>query len=226
MDLQPGTRIDDRYELLEELGRGGAAQVYRARDLSLERVVAVKLLTGGGQVADPARFEEEAKILASLHHPHILQVFGSGAFRGTPFLVLELVEGGSLHARVFQGEIPEDDQLRYTREFLPARAEVFTRAVEKSVRIVFSMDANAGWIRSGNTMVEFQWCHAAGQSGKDALISATARAAEALDLDGRGDLEEGLLADMVAVEGNPLEEIEAFQRVVFVMKDGKIYRKP
>jgi len=120
----------------------------------------------------------------------------------------------------------DEEQLRYTREFLPARAEVFTRAVEKSVRIVFSMDANAGWIRSGNTMVEFQWCHAAGQSGKDALISATARAAEALDLDGRGDLEEGLLADMVAVEGNPLEEIEAFQRVVFVMKDGKIYRKP
>ncbi|NIP57345.1 MAG: amidohydrolase family protein [Gemmatimonadetes bacterium] len=120
----------------------------------------------------------------------------------------------------------DEEQLRYTREFLPIRTEVFAKAVRKGVRVVFSTDANAGWIWSGNTAIEFQRRHAAGQSPKDALISATSRAAEALFLDDRGDLAVGLLADIVAVDGNRLEDVEAFQRVVFVMKDGKIYRTP
>jgi imidazolonepropionase-like amidohydrolase len=119
-----------------------------------------------------------------------------------------------------------EEAIRYTREFLPIRTGVFSRAVEKGVKIVFGTDATAGWIWSGNTAIEFQRRHAAGQSNQDAIISATTRAAEALFLEDRGNLVEGLLADVIAVEGNPLEDIGALGRVVFVMKDGRIFRRP
>lgn len=118
-----------------------------------------------------------------------------------------------------------EEQLRYTAEFLPIRTGVFRKAVEKGVKIVFSTDATAGWIWSGNTAIEFVRRHAAGQSTQDAIVSATSRAAESLYLSDRGNLEAGLLADIIAVDGNPLDDITALQRVVFVMKDGEIYNR-
>lgn len=119
-----------------------------------------------------------------------------------------------------------EEQLRYTREFLPPRTEVFTKAVQKGVKIVFSTDATAGWVQSGDLALELDRRHDAGQSNRDAIVSATTRAAEALYLDDRGDLESGYLADIIAVDGDPLSDITALQRVVFVMKGGEIYRAP
>jgi imidazolonepropionase-like amidohydrolase len=95
------------------------------------------------------------------------------------------------------------------------------------VRIVFGTDAAAGWISSGTTALEFERRVTAGQSAVEALVSATSRAAEALLMSGEiGDLKAGMLADVIAVDGNPLEDIRALGRVVFVMKGGKIYRSP
>jgi len=119
-----------------------------------------------------------------------------------------------------------EEQLRYTREFLPIRTEVFTKAVEKGVEIVFSTDATAGWVQSGDLALEFERRHSAGQPARDAIVSATTRAAEALYLDDRGDLQDGYLADIIAVDGDPLSDITALQRVVFVMKGGEVYRSP
>lgn len=118
------------------------------------------------------------------------------------------------------------DAIRFTREFIPIRTKVFTNAFNKGVKIVFSTDSNSGWIWSGTTAIEFERRHAAGQTTQDAIISATTRAAEALFLDDRGNLAEGLLADVIAVEGNPLEDIKALGRTAFVMKDGKVYKRP
>ncbi len=114
--------------------------------------------------------------------------------------------------------------LQYTIDFLPLRTAVFTKTVSAGVEIVFCTDANRGWLWEGNTAIEFERRHAAGQSPKDAIISATSRAARALYLVDRGNLEEGKLADIIAVEGNPLDDVTALGRVVFVMKDGKIYK--
>ncbi|NIP59306.1 MAG: amidohydrolase family protein [Gemmatimonadetes bacterium] len=119
-----------------------------------------------------------------------------------------------------------EEQLQYTREFLPPRTEVFTKAVEKGVKIVFSTDATAGWVQSGDLAIEFDRRHKAGQSTRDAIVSATTRAAEVLYLDDRGDLRNGYLADIIALDGDPLSDITALQRVVFVMKGGEIYRTP
>ena len=119
-----------------------------------------------------------------------------------------------------------EEQLGWTARLLPPRTEVFSQAVEKGVGIVFSTDANSGWVWSGDTGIEFDRRVAAGQSTKDALVSATSRAAEALLLLDVGDLATGMFADIVAVDGDPLSDINALRRAVFVMKDGVIYRRP
>jgi hypothetical protein len=89
-----------RYQLLEPIGQGGMGTVYRARDVTLNRPVAVKVLPAG-KLADPdavARFRREATALARLSHPNIVQAHDSGADGERHFLVMELVEGRSLAA--------------------------------------------------------------------------------------------------------------------------------
>lgn len=86
------------YEILAELGRGGMGVVYRARDLASHRIVALKLVRSG-PLAGPqerARFRLEADSAARLSHPGIVSVHDVGTHQGSPFLVLELIEGGSL----------------------------------------------------------------------------------------------------------------------------------
>ena len=116
--------------------------------------------------------------------------------------------------------------LQFTIDFLPPRTEVFFKAVQRGVRIVYSTDANRGWLWDGTTAMEFLRRNVAGQSAKDAILSATTRAAEALYMPDRGNLETGMLADIIAVEGNPLEDIRALMRVVFVMKGGEVHKAP
>lgn len=116
--------------------------------------------------------------------------------------------------------------LQFTIDFLPPRTEVFTNAVRSGVKIVFSTDANRGWLWDTPLAMEALRRSVAGQSNRDIIVSATTRAAEALYLDDRGNLEEGLLADIIAVKGNPLADIKALLDVVFVMKDGEVYKEP
>jgi eukaryotic-like serine/threonine-protein kinase len=89
--------IAGRFKLERVLGRGGMSEVWLARDLELERPVAVKLLTAGGTAP---RFEREARSAASLSHPNIVGVFDYGEFEGRLYLVLEYVPGGTLDERL------------------------------------------------------------------------------------------------------------------------------
>jgi Tol biopolymer transport system component len=134
MNLQPGVRLG-HYEVLSALGAGGMGEVWRARDRRLDREVALKVLPAAF-VADPqrlARFEREAKVLASLNHPHIGGIYGleeaqadGGAVRA---LVLELVEGPTLADRIARGSIPVDEALPMARQI----AEALEAAHEQGV---------------------------------------------------------------------------------------------
>jgi WD40 repeat protein len=88
------------YVVLGELGRGGAAVVYKARHMPLGRLVALKVLRDGAGPEQQARFRWEAEALARLRHPNVVQLFEIGEHAGRPYLALELVEGGSLAGTV------------------------------------------------------------------------------------------------------------------------------
>ena len=92
------------FELLGEIGQGGMGVVYRARDLLLDWVVAVKVPFGGPNMALPrTRFEREARTLAKLRHPSIVPVHAAGLVADTPYFVMDYVGGGSLAERM--GEV-------------------------------------------------------------------------------------------------------------------------
>ena len=117
MPLTPGTRIG-AYDVTGQLGAGGMGEVYRARDTRLDRDVALKVLPEAF-TADPdrlARFEREARVLASLNHSNIAQIHGIEETGGTRALVLELVEGPTLADRLEQGPIPLTEVLSIARQ--------------------------------------------------------------------------------------------------------------
>src|SRR5438477_3216637 len=104
MPLGNGARIGP-YEIVSAIGAGGMGEVYRATDTTLGRQVAIKVLPEA-VATDPerlARFEREAKTLATLNHPHIAQIYGLERSTGTPALVMELVEGETLADRIARG---------------------------------------------------------------------------------------------------------------------------
>ena len=106
--------LNNRYQLLEPLGTGGMAQVYRARDLMLERFVAIKILRSDYS-ADPelqVRFRQEAKAAANLSHPNIVTVHDFGFDQGKLFIVMELVPGTNLKLMVENlGKFSPEDAL-------------------------------------------------------------------------------------------------------------------
>jgi serine/threonine protein kinase len=90
------------YEILAEIGRGGMGVVYRARQVSLNRLVALKMVRAadGGNAELLARFRGEAEVVSKLHHPQIVEIYDYGEHDGLPYLALELIEGGTLAGRL------------------------------------------------------------------------------------------------------------------------------
>jgi Tol biopolymer transport system component len=119
--LTPGTRLGV-YEITAQIGEGGMGQVYRATDTTLGRQVAIKILPDAF-AADPerlARFDREAKALASLNHPHIAAIYGFEKAAGAQALIMELVEGEDLSRRIARGAIPLDEALPIARQIAEA----------------------------------------------------------------------------------------------------------
>jgi predicted Ser/Thr protein kinase len=110
------------YQILEKLGQGGMGIVYRAQDTTLNRQVAIKVLPDMFS-RDPerlARFEREARLLASLNHPHIATIYGLEQANGRRFIVMELAEGETLAQKISRGPLPVEDALAVCRQIAEA----------------------------------------------------------------------------------------------------------
>jgi eukaryotic-like serine/threonine-protein kinase len=121
MRLTPGTRLGP-YEITGTLGAGGMGEVYRAHDARLGRDVAIKILPAAvaGDPERMARFEREARLLASLQHPNIAAIYGLEEDAGQRFIVMECVEGQTLAERIAPRGLPVPDALDVCRQIAAA----------------------------------------------------------------------------------------------------------
>src|SRR5580765_4473811 len=183
MTLAPDVRLGV-YQILSPLGAGGMGEVYRARDTKLGREVAIKVLPASF-AADPdrlARFEREARLLASLNHPNIGAIYGVEESSGVVALVLELVEGETLAERLAKKPsalspqlsrgLPLADALAFARQIADALDAAHERGIVhrdlKPANIVITPDGTVkvldfGLAKEGG----------AGEAGRDLTHSPT-----------------------------------------------------
>ena len=119
------------YQILGQLGAGGMGVVYRAKDLRLDREVAVKILPA--EVAQDAnrlrRFELEARATGSLNHPNILTIYDIGSQNGTTYLVAELLEGEELRAQLNRGALPLKRAMDYAQQIAAGLTAAHTKGI-------------------------------------------------------------------------------------------------
>ena len=130
MSLTPGTRLGV-YEIVEQIGEGGMGQVYRATDTSLGRQAAIKILPQAfaADAERMARFDREAKTLASLNHPNIAAVYGFEKTASGYALVMELVPGEDLAHRLHSGAMPIHEVLPIAKQIAAAIADAHERGI-------------------------------------------------------------------------------------------------
>src|SRR6266513_863646 len=133
-----GTLISDRFRLDEKVGAGGMSSVYRAFDPTLERWVAIKLMHRDIST-DPdqlERFRREARAVARMNHPHVVTVIDAGEDDGTPYIVLEYVEGETLKERIRRlGRLPVGEAVAYAIEIARALSAAHAqRLVHRDVK--------------------------------------------------------------------------------------------
>src|SRR5688572_11245696 len=130
MPLEPRSRLGS-YEIVSLLGRGGMGEVYRARDLKLNRDVAIKVLPD--QLSQDSerlgRLRREAQVVAALSHPNIAQIYGVEDSNGLPALVLELVEGPTLADRISDGPLAIPEALEIASQIANALEAAHERGV-------------------------------------------------------------------------------------------------
>ncbi len=135
MTLSPGTRLGP-YEITAAIGAGGMGEVYRARDATLNRDVAIKVLPAAmaKDTERLARFKREAQVLASLNHPNIAHVYGfesATLLDGSiaHFLAMEMVEGEDLAERLKRGAIPVDEAIAIAKQIAEGLEEAHEHGI-------------------------------------------------------------------------------------------------
>src|SRR5512140_66928 len=124
-------RVFGHFRILEKVADGGMGEVYRARDLQLDRDVALKFLPSDS-ASDPGRFQRlkiEARALASLQHPHIVTIHSIEEADGTPFITMEFIQGARLDGAIPGGGLPRNDLLKWAIPLADALAEAHARGI-------------------------------------------------------------------------------------------------
>ena len=120
-----------KYEILEEVGRGGFAVVYKARDVTLNRLVALKVLLPQ-LTTDPKfiqRFQQEAQTAAQLHHPHIVTIYEVGQERGIHYLAMTYLTGQTLDKRIAKGDLRPEQAVAIVEQLAGALDLIHSRGL-------------------------------------------------------------------------------------------------
>ena len=131
-DNMIGRRLDGRYELLELIGTGGMADIYKAKDITEDRIVAVKILKNefAGSEDFLRRFRNESKAIALLSHPNIVKIYDVGFNEQIQFIVMEYIDGISLAEYIkLQGVLKWKDAVYFTIQILRALQHAHDRGI-------------------------------------------------------------------------------------------------
>ncbi len=130
MRLRPDEVVDDRYRLIERIGSGGMADVWRARDNELERDVAIKVLheNFARDREFVERFRREASAAAGLQHPNVVSVYDRGSWEDTYYIAMELIEGSSLRDLINKG-LDVGESVEVTRQVLAAAGFAHSKGI-------------------------------------------------------------------------------------------------
>ncbi len=180
MALASGTSLGP-YEILSALGAGGMGEVYRARDPRLGREVAIKVVPSGSAPDSERlrRFEQEARATAALNHPNILAVFDIGSQDNSPYIVSELLEGGTLRSRLISGPLPVRKAVDYALQIVRGLAAahdhgIFHRDL-KPENIFITRDGHVKILDFGLAKLTMPEPGAPGTSAQATLDSVTGR---------------------------------------------------
>ncbi|HZJ68110.1 MAG TPA: serine/threonine-protein kinase, partial [Kofleriaceae bacterium] len=172
-----GMRLADRYQLLERIGEGGMGVVYRARQLHLDRAVAIKVLRRRA-LRDPARlalFRKEAEALARLQHPNTVRIFELGTFDGGPFVAMELLEGRTLAVEIARtGTMPVARTLKILAQLCSSLEEAHRAGIthgDIKPQNVFLLDVEGA--TDHVKLVDFSLAQLAGSEPDDARFMGT-----------------------------------------------------
>jgi eukaryotic-like serine/threonine-protein kinase len=224
LGLSAGQRLGP-YAIVAPLGAGGMGEVYRATDTKLGRDVAIKVLPAevAGDPERLARFEREARLLASLNHPNIAAIHGLEEADGKPFLVLELVEGEDLSERLKRGALPVDEALGIAKQI----AEALEEAHEKGIVHRDLKPANVKLTPDGKVKVlDFGLAKA---YGGDATSGSSADLSQSPTLAHTGTLAGAILGTAAYMSpeqarGKPVDrraDVWAFGAVLYEMLSGR-----
>lgn len=147
--LAPGALVG-RYRILASVGTGAMGEVYRAEDTSLGRVVALKTLPADlvGTPDRRARFENEGRVMASLSHPNLVDVYDVGEYLGVPFLVQEFIEGETLEDVLLSGAVPAPKAARWIAQAAEGLAAVHDAGIlHRDIKPSNLMLGRDGWVR-------------------------------------------------------------------------------
>ena len=149
MALSPGTRMGS-YEIIDPIGAGGMGEVFRARDTKLGRDVAIKVIRQE-LASDPERvkrFEQEARAASALNHPNIITIHDIREHGGTPYIVMEFVEGQTLREILSEGPLPTKRLLQLATKMADGLAKAHAaRIVHRDLKPANIMVTTDGFVK-------------------------------------------------------------------------------
>ncbi|MFN7936902.1 MAG: protein kinase [Bryobacteraceae bacterium] len=215
MPLAAGEKLS-HYEILGPIGAGGMGEVYKARDTRLDRFVAIKVLPEHIASRDDlkARFEREARAVASLNHPHICVLYDIGEERGVQYMALEYLEGETLDARLERGALPLDTALQYAMQI----ADALDRAHRAGVAHRDIKPGNLMLTRDGVKVLDFGLAKSKAKPGPTEATLVAALTSEGTVLGTPQYMSPELFEGK---EADPRADVWAFGAVLFEMVAGR-----